>query len=157
MLNRDIEKMRSLAEKIRKLNGKIKLISLLDKAHQEYEQSNYKECENTCKKILETQPNNFVALRGLGCVAQNKGDYELALEYYNKSLKTSLKKEIDYTLIGTIYYLQDNLEEAIKYYNLAIDENENYDSAYDGRNQAMLENHLKIIDLQENLIQRKIF
>ena len=95
MLNRDIEKMQSLAEKIRKLNGKIKLISLLDKAHQEYEQSNYKECENTCKKILETQPNNFVALRGLGCVAQNKGDYELALEYYNKSLKTSLKKEID--------------------------------------------------------------
>ena len=35
--------------------------------------------------------------------------------------------------------------------NLAIDENEDYTSAYKGRNQAMLENHVKILDLQESL------
>ena len=36
------------------------------------------------------------------------------------------------------------LDEAVKYFNLAIDANDNYDKAYEGRNQAMLENHLKI-------------
>ena len=49
------------------------------------------------------------------------------------------------------YYLQDKLDEAIKYFNLAIENNEEYTDAYDGRNQAMLENHLKIMDLQESL------
>ena len=46
---------------------------------------------------------------------------------------------------------EDKLDEAVKYFNLAIDENDDYSSAYEGRNQAMLENHLKIIDLQDSL------
>ena len=58
-------------------------------------------------------------------------------------------KEIEYTLIGMAYYLQDKLDDAVEYFNLAIDANDNYDKAYEGRNQAMLENHLKIIDLPE--------
>ena len=157
MLDKDIEKIKNLANRLRLLNGKIKLISLLERAHDEYKQNNYNECENTCKKILNSEPNNFVALRGLGCIAQSKKDYNLALHFYKKALETSITKEIDYTLIGTIFYLQENLEEAIKYFNLAIDENENYDFAYEGRNQAMLENHLKLIDLQDSLIKRKLF
>ena len=53
--------------------------------------------------------------------------------------------------------VKENLEEAIKYFNLAIDENDNYDSAYEGRNQAMLENHVNILDLQDTLIRQKLF
>ena len=55
------------------------------------------------------------------------------------------------TLIGMIHYLTEELDEAVKYFNLAIDTNDDYTAAYEGRNQAMLENHLKIIDLQETL------
>ena len=58
---------------------------------------------------------------------------------------------MEYSLLGTIYYLQENLDEAVKYFNLAIDANDDYDAAYEGRNQAMLENHLKILDLQDSL------
>ena len=47
--------------------------------------------------------------------------------------------------------MQDRLDEAIENFNLAIENNDNYDSAYEGRNQAILENHLKILDLQEVL------
>ena len=82
---------------------------------------------------------------------QSQGNFSKALEYYNKALENSERKEIEYTLIGTIYYLQDDLDNAIKNYNRAIDANDNYDSAYEGRNQAMLENHLKIADFQEQL------
>ena len=72
------------------------------------------------------------------------------------ALKYSEKKEIEYTLIGTVYYIQDKFEEALNYYNLAIDANDDYEPAYEGRNQAMLENHLMLVDLQDELIEREI-
>ena len=149
--------LQEIAKKIRKTSGKIKLISLLDRAKQEYEQNQISDCISTCKKILKAEPNNAAALRGLGCAMQAMGNTKKAIEYYQKALENSKHKEIEYTLLGTIYYQKDDLENAIKYYNLAIDANDNYDLAYEGRNQSMLENHLKIIDLQDSLIQRKLF
>lgn len=157
MPDRDIEDLKNIANRLRNLNAKIKLISLLNKAHSEYEQNKLKESETTCREILKTEPENPIALRGLGCIFQEKGIDEKALEYYKKALINSNNKEIELTLIGTVYYLQDNFEEAIKYYNLAIDTNDNYDPAYEGRNQSMLEKHLKIADLQDSLIKRNIF
>ena len=73
-----------------------------------------------------------------------------------KALKYSDKKEIEYTLIGTIYYLQDKFEEALKNYNLAIETNDSYEQAYEGRNQTILENHLMLIDLQDKLIEKEL-
>lgn len=157
MQNDDIKKLKNIAKSLRKLNAKIKLISLLDKAKKEYESNNLSDCEKTCKEILSSNPHNSIALRGLGCIAQAKYDYKNAEKYYNKALENSNNKEIEYTLLGTIFYLQDNLEKALEYYNLAIDTNDDYDKAYEGRNQAMLEQHLKIIDLQDSLIKQKIF
>ena len=77
--------------------------------------------------------------------------YDRALEYFEKALEFSTSKEIEYTLIGMVYYLEDRLDEAVENFNLAIDENDSYTKAYEGRNQAMLENHVKILDLQEAL------
>ena len=92
----------------------------------------------------------------MGCIEQfGKSNYKKALEYFFKALEFSEQKEIEYTLIGMLYYLESDLDNAVEYFNLAIDENDDYTSAYEGRNQAMLENHLKIIDLQESL--KKIF
>ena len=157
MSDLDAEKLKDIAKRIRELNAKVKLVSLLEKAHVEYEQNNLEDCIKTCKKVLKTEPNNPIALRGLGCVMQAQGNYKKALEHYNKALEVSKNKEIEYTLIGMIYYLEDKLDEAIKYFNYAIDVNDNYDSAYEGRNQAMLENHVNILDLQEALIKRNLF
>ena len=152
-----VERLQEITKKIRKTSGKIKLISLLDRAKQEYEQSKFNDCVSTCKKALKANPNNAIALRGLGCAMQSMGNVKKAIEYYQKALENSENKEIEYSLLGTIYYQEDNLEKAIEYYNLAIDANDNYDPAYEGRNQSMLENHLKIIDLQDSLIQRNLF
>ena len=157
MDEQEYQKLLDIGNRIKKINSKMKLLSLLNKAKTEYETNKLNDCQSTCEKILKNNPDNPDALRGLGCVAQAQGNFEQAIEYYKKALINSEKKEIEFTLIGTVYYLEDNLEEAIKYYNWAIDSNDNYDMAYDGRNQSMLEYHLKIIDLQDNLIKRNIF
>jgi len=157
MNEQDFQKLKTIGDSFRRLNRKVKLLGLLHKAKDEYDKNKLEDCEKTCREILKSNPKNSVALRGLGCVMQSKGDIKKALQYYNQALKNSENKEIEYTLIGTIYYNEDNYEEAIKYYNLAIETNDNYDLAYEGRNQSMLENHLQILDLQDNLIKRNMF
>lgn len=152
-----INDLRKIKLKIKSINAKVKLISLLEKAHDAYEQNRYSDCIENCKKILAKDAKNPTALRGIGCALQSMGNNEKAIEYYFKALENSKNKEIEYTLLGTIYYQQDDFENAIKYFNLAIDANDNYEQAYEGRNQAMLENHIKIIDLQDSLIKRNLF
>ena len=157
MNEQEFQKLKNIKTNLQKLNTKVKLIGLLNKAKNEYEQNKLEECQNSCIKILKTDPENSSALRGLGCVMQAKGNNKKALEYYAQALENSASKEIEYTLIGTVYYNEDKLEEAIKYYNLAIDANDDYELAYEGRNQSMLENHLQILDMQDSLIKRNTF
>lgn len=157
MNEQDFQKLKTLGESFKQLNRKVKLLGLLRKAKDEYEKNKLEDCEKTCREILKSNPKNFIALRGLGCVMQSKGDIKKALEYYNEALNFSKNKEIEYTLIGTIYYNENDFEKAIKYYNKAIEVNDNYDLAYEGRNQSMLENHLQILDMQDSLIKRNMF
>lgn len=157
MDKQDCQKLKELGAYFRRMNGKIKLLGLLRKAKNEFDKNNLSDCITTCKNILESEPTNAIALRGLGCVMQSMGDNNQALKYYFKALETSTNKEIEYTLIGTVYYNEDNFEEAIKFYNLAININDNYDLAYEGKNQSILENHLQILDMQDELIKREIF
>ena len=157
MNEKDIKKLQEMAKFFRSTSGKIKIVSLLNRAKEEYNQNKHAQCIATCKKILAKDANNPVALRGIGCVMQSMKNYEKAVQFYLKALQFSKNKEIEYTLLGNLYYQKDDLDNAIKYFNLAIDANDNYDKAYEGRNQAMLENHLKIIDLQDSLIKRNVF
>jgi tetratricopeptide (TPR) repeat protein len=140
-----------LLKSLKRINAKLKLFTLLTQAKIEFDKNNYPQCAEKCKSALEINPNNPVALRGLGCVAQLAGEVETAIEFYKQAAEFSDHKEIEYTLLGTVCYNNHNLEDAIKYYNMAIDSNDNYESAYEGRNQAMLENHLELIDFQDKL------
>lgn len=157
MNEEEFQKLIELSNQIKRINSKIKLLLLLNKAKFEYEKNQFDDCYTTCKQILKKDSENSPALRGLGCTAQAKGDFEKAIKYYKKALINSDNKEIEFTLIGTAYYFLENYEEAIKYYNFAIDSNDDYDKAYEGRNQTILEHHLKIIDLQDSLIKRNLF
>lgn len=153
---KELDKINNITKSIKGINQKFTLLKLLRSAKEEYEKNNYEDCVEACLKILESNPKNPVALRGMGCAMQSMLQPERAIEYYKEALKYSDKKEIEYTLLGTIYYIQNDFEEALKYYNLAIEANDNYDLAYEGRNQAMLENYLILADLQDSLIEREI-
>ena len=157
MNEKDIKKLQEMAKFFRSTSGKIKIVSLLNKAKSEYDQNKHAQCLATCKSILAKDANNPIALRGIGCVMQSMKNFEKAAQFYLRALEFSKNKEIELTLLGNLYYQKDDLEKAVKYFNLAIDINDNYEKAYEGRNQSMLEKHLKILDMQDSLIKRNLF
>lgn len=149
-MEEEIKKLNEIADFFKKINKRVILLSLINKAREEYNKSDFEEGKKTLEKAYEVDPENPNVLRGLGNINLFNKNFDLAIDYYNKALVNSPQKEIEYTLIGMAYYLQDKLEEAVINFNNAIDENEDYTSAYEGRNQSLLEKHLKIIDLQES-------
>lgn len=152
----ELDKIKEISQSIKRINQKFRLLKLLRLAKEEYDRNNYEGCVDNCLRLLEINPENPVALRGLGCAMQALCKPDEAIKCYLEALKYSEKKEIEYTLLGTIYYIQNNFEEALQYYNLAIEANDDYEPAYEGRNQAMLENHLMLMDLQDELVEREI-
>lgn len=147
----EVNRLNKISDSFHKLSKKVKLYSLLKKADSEYQKCDYSSGRKTLQYTLTEFPNNVEALRGLGCVEQFDGNLDEALEYFFKSSEYSDDKEVDYTLIAMVYYLKEDFDTALKYFDMAIEYNEEYTSAYEGRNQAMLENHLKILDLQDAL------
>lgn len=145
------QKLNEISDFFKRMSNKIKLVKLITKAKNEYDKYDLKTGYKTLEEAYKLDKTDPTILRGFGCFKQAEENYDEAIKYFKKALKYSTAKEIEYSLIGMAYYLQEKLDEAVKYFNLAIDANDNYDKAYEGRNQAMLENHLKIIDLQESL------
>ena len=150
-MNDDLKKLNEIAAFFKRMNSKIIILNLLNRAKAEYDKYDYSNAEETLTKVLAEDPQNVVALRGLGCLEQFKKNYDKAITYFTQALEFSTAKEVEYTLIGMAYYLQDKLDDSVENFNLAIDCNDNYDPAYEGRNQAMLERHINILDLQQSL------
>ncbi len=145
------ERLEELSARFRSMTAKVKLIKLISRAKQEYDNCRFEAGAENLRKAYEIDSQNPTVLRGLGCFEQAAGNYNKAVEYYSEALKYSENKAVEYTLIGVAYYIQDKLDESIDYFNLAIDADDNFEKAYEGRNQAMLERHIKILDLQEAL------
>ena len=150
-MQEEIKHLNEISMRFRRMSAKIKLLTLINKAKEEYDSCDFSQGLETLEEALKLDPENPVVLRGIGCMKQFQKDFDNAIEFYKKALEFSATKEIEYTLIGMAYYLQDKLGEAVENFNLAINENENYDPAFEGRNQAILENHIKILDLQDSL------
>ena len=150
-MSEEEQKLKELSDFFKRMSNKIKLVKLITQAKNEYDKYDLKSSYKALEEAYRLDKTNPTILRGFGCFKQAEGNYEEAIEFFKKALEYSSAKEVEYSLIGMAYYLQEKLDEAVEYFNLAIDANDNYDKAYEGRNQAMLENHLKIIDLQESL------
>jgi len=150
-MDKDFEKLSELSDFFKRMRGKIVLLKLITRAKAEYDKYNYESGRRSLIEAYLVDKKNPVVLRGLGCINQFLGKFNSAIRYFKTALKYSDKKEIEYNLIGMVYYIQGKLDEAVVYFNLAIECNDNFDIAYEGRNQAMLENHLRIVDLQESL------
>ena len=150
-MSEEIEKLNELSNFFKRMNSKILLLKLIIKAKNEYDKYDYEAGRKSLIQAYFIDKKNPVVYRGLGCINQFKKKFNSAVRYFNMALKYSDKKEIEYTLLGMLYYLQGKLDDALIYFNLAIECNDNYDKAYEGRNQTMLENHLKIVDLQDAL------
>ena len=143
--------IKEITDSIQRKNSKFMLLKLITEAKYEYDKYDYEAGRRSLIEAYLIDKKSPVVLRGLGCINQYKGKYNLAEKFFKKALRYSEKKEVEYTLLGVLFYVQNKLDEAIKYFNLAIDSNDDYDYAYEGRNQALLENHIRISDLQDSL------
>ena len=150
-MSEEEQKLREISGFFRRMTGKVKLIKLITQAKQDYDKYDYNAGIKMLEEAYRLDDKNPVVLRGLGCMNQFSGNFARAIFFYKQALEYSEAKEVEYTLIGMAYYLQDKLDEAVEYFNLAIDKNDDYEFAYEGRNQAMLENHVRVLDLQDSL------
>ncbi len=79
-------------------------------------------------QAIRLDPNYGDAYNNIGGAYDNKGDYDRALEYYQKSLKIGLKKlgpehpgvAIDYNNTGVAYDSKGEYDRAIEYYQKAL-------------------------------------
>ena len=153
-MDNESEIINELTEYFRRINKKMILLKLVMQAKSEYDKCDFNAGRRTLIEAYLLDKQSPAVLRGLGCIKQFEGKFNSAIRYFKTALKYSKNKEIEYSLLGMAYYIQERLDDAVEYFNLAIDCNDNYDKAYEGRNQAMLERHLKIVNLQENLNKR---
>ena len=82
------------------------------------------------KEVLgEKHPDTAMSYNNIGNVYYNLGDYNEALEYFNKALE--IKKEVlgekhaniasSYLNIGNLYYKLGDYKKALKYHNKALE------------------------------------
>src|SRR6478609_9243427 len=97
----------------------------------------FDKAENCYIETLKLDPDNWRALHNLGNLYKNiKKEYGKAIQYYEKSLKTSIKPYMPLNGIGLTYSILDNIEKAELYLQKAIDSNPNDPKLY--RNLGLL-------------------
>lgn len=89
---------------------------LAKKAESLFQQGNYAEAEDICKKILEVNPQFHPAYNILGniCIKEKEREKE-ALSYFKKSISIYPRQASVYVVISLLYRKLNNLAEAISY------------------------------------------
>jgi len=83
----------------------------------------YQEAIESCKSLLEKQPENFHLHYYLGLAYYNIGELNLAYESMKKAEFLSTKKENlvhIYNLLGVILHQMDRFDDAFTYYNASL-------------------------------------
>ena len=96
------------------------------KAIQLHTSKEYKNAENLYKQIIVKEPNNYDALRHLGILHQDLGNYE---EAYNNYLKCITIKPNGFEALnnlGAVHVRNKNYQLALKCFNRSYEVNQNY-------------------------------
>lgn len=141
----------------------------LNSAKRNYHDKDLEQAQLEYTELLRRKPDDELSLYGLGCVQYSKGDYETALENFQRSLLTEdneLESKALYNMANTKYRLakakqQQSLEDAIEtmrealdYYKRSIDKNNDNDNAK--FNHEFVERELKrLLEEMQNQEQNK--
>ncbi len=89
---------------------------------------NYEEAEKHFNNALKVNPEYFCTLLNLGGIRLGIDRFEEALQCFDRALTILLKDNTDneniskaYTNIGVVHYRRKNLDEALKFFNKAIE------------------------------------
>jgi tetratricopeptide (TPR) repeat protein len=83
---------------------------------------NLDEAEKLVARALEISPDNGAYLDSLGWVYYKKGEYEQAAETLLNADKV-MKDPVIYDHLGDVYFKMNNVDEAIKYWQLSLELN----------------------------------
>ncbi len=106
---------------------------------------NNDDAEKYYRMALEVNPDYAFTLLNLGGLKLGTDKFEEALEYYHKALKVLLKDNNDfenitkaYTNIGVVHLRRQNINEALNYFNLALETDPQSTLAHYNKAEALL-------------------
>jgi tetratricopeptide (TPR) repeat protein len=104
-------------------------LGLLEKTNQLFTEKKYDEAIAILKQFLEINPNVYQAFINIGDCYREKGEFEQAIEEYNKALEQAKKDELmgmemtakALARIGECYMRNEDFETAQDYFKLSIE------------------------------------
>ena len=129
---------------------------LFEKAWQYQKNGDSDETINYYDEFLKIRPNDAVALNNIGCEYFRKGQYEKALEWFERKAKI----EPDYTVfknMGTSYFALQQYEKALEYFEKSSLLKPNAETFYDmGVVYQNLGHHEKAVDNYKKAVKMKV-
>jgi tetratricopeptide (TPR) repeat protein len=89
-----------------------------------------KQAENIYRQILEVEPNNAEANHGLGLIAFNKAEHEVAEHLISRAIEERPSQLNYYINLGIIFQKQGRLDDALALFKQALGINPEYAEAY---------------------------
>ena len=111
----------------------------LDLGLQNYTAGDMSKAEDIYQQILQTDPNNPVALHLLGVITHHAGRSESAVDLIKKALTVKPDYAEAYTNVGNVLQSLGKLEEAMENYQKAISIKSNYPLAHNNLGNALQE------------------
>ena len=98
-----------------------------DKGLEYYQNQEYEEAKNYYENIIIKSSENVEAHFGSGASSYQKGDWEVAKENFQESLKSpdNILRSKAYYNLGNTFYKDNKAEEAISFYRKALELNPN--------------------------------
>ncbi len=125
------EKRKKIKSQFRKIARELTATELNDRALALWGYGYYTDVSKAIallKQAIQIDPEYSEAYNNLGLAYRSNGDYDRAIEYYQKALKIDLKQlgpdhpdvAIGYNNIGLVYKRKGDYDRAIKYYKKAL-------------------------------------
>ena len=145
------------------------LKSLIQDAVQKHQLGQLDEAKFLYKQVLQIQPQSLdeqdlwsdryypIAVSNLGTIFEQKGELELAIEYYDKALKLKPDYGEVYYNLGNVFLQQGKLEAAIDSYKQALKIQPDYPQAHNnlgnvfqlqGKLEAAIESYQQALKIQ---------
>lgn len=104
----------------------------------DFAQGNYKQCIEKFDKILDSDPENLIALFTRGTAKFRKGDFEGAISDFTDYISKKSDNEKVFCCRGNAYMAQDKSDEAMADFDRAIELNPQYPTVYFSRSELFL-------------------
>jgi len=109
---------------------KVRTPKTLNTAIQYFQLGNLQQAEEICRQILQQHPNQSDTLNLLGLIAYQNGQYDNAVYYFGRAIRTSPQIYSYYNNLGLSFLYKGCLNDAIENFKKSIELRPDYAKAY---------------------------